>query len=399
MSHTRMRDVVIVDAVRTPMGRRGGALSQNHPVETSALLLKALVERNDIDPEIVDDAIYGCVSEVGAQSTNLARNVVLTAGWPYRIPGVTLDRQCSSGQQAIHFAANQIASGTHEVVLAGGTEWMSPIPLGSNVVKDLGYPFTKAMQEQYDLTSQGLSAERIAEKWGISREEADEFGAESQGKAARARDEGRFKNEMVAVPGKKKHKKDDGTEEWEDATIDFDEGIRAGTTVEVLGNLKPSFKENGVHTAGNSSQITDGSAAVLLTHADKAKELGLKPRARIVSQAVVGSDPEFMLTGPIPATPMALERAGLTLRDMDLVEINEAFASVVLAWKREMNADMDRVNVNGGAIALGHPTGCTGARLFTTMVNELERINGQYGLITMCVGGGIGTAAVVERLD
>ncbi len=394
-----MREVVIVDAVRTPLGRRGGVLSKNHPIETSALLLKALAERNNLDPEVVDDVIYGCVSEVGAQSTNLARNIVLTSGWPYTIPGVTLDRQCSSGQQAVHFAANQIGSGAHEIVVAGGTEWMSQIPLGSNVVPELGFPFTQAMREQYDLTSQGLSAERIAEKWGITREETDEFGADSQTKAARAREEGRFKNEIIPVPGKIKHKKDDGTEEWEDATIDFDEGIRPGTTPEVLANLKPSFKEDGVHTAGNSSQITDGSAAVLLTTPEKAKEMGWKPRARIVSQAVVGSDPELMLTGPIPATPLALQRAGLTMRDIDLVEINEAFASVVLAWKREMNADMDKVNVNGGAIALGHPTGCTGARLFATIVNELERTGGRYGLITMCVGGGIGTAAVVERLD
>ncbi|WP_322817562.1 thiolase family protein [Tepidiforma sp.] len=394
-----MREVVIVDAVRTPLGRRGGVLSQNHPVETSALLLKALAERNHLDPEVVDDVIYGCVSEVGAQSTNMARNIVLTARWPYTIPGVTLDRQCSSGQQAVHFAANQIAAGVHDVVVAGGTEWMSQIPLGANIGQGLGFPFTNAMREQYDLSSQGIAAERIAEKWGITREEADEFAVESQAKAARAQAEGRFKREMVPVPGKKKVKKADGTEEWEDAIIDFDEGIRPGTTVEVLANLKPSFKENGVHHAGNSSQITDGSAAVLLTHPEKAKEMGWKPRARIVSQAVVGSDPELMLTGPITATPLALQRAGLTMRDIDLFEINEAFASVVLAWKRELNPDMGKVNVNGGAIALGHPTGCTGARLFATLVNELERTGGRYGLITMCVGGGIGTATVVERLD
>jgi acetyl-CoA acyltransferase len=394
-----MREVVIVDAVRTPLGRRGGVLSQNHPVETSALLLQALAERNHMDPEIVDDVIYGCVSEVGAQSTNLARNIVLTARWPYTIPGVTLDRQCSSSQQAVHFAANQIASGVHDVVVAGGTEWMSQIPLGANIGQGLGFPFTNAMREQYDLSSQGIAAERIAEKWGITREEADEFAVESQAKAARAQAEGRFKNEMVPVPGKKKVKKADGTEEWEDAIIDFDEGIRPGTTVEVLANLKPSFKENGVHHAGNSSQITDGSAAVLLTHPEKAKEMGWKPRARIVSQAVVGSDPELMLTGPITATPLALQRAGLTMRDIDLFEINEAFASVVLAWKRELNPDMAKVNVNGGAIALGHPTGCTGARLFATLINELERTGGRYGLITMCVGGGIGTATVIERLD
>jgi acetyl-CoA acyltransferase len=393
-----MREVVIVDAVRTPLGRRGGVLSKNHPVETSALLLQALARRNQMDPEIVDDVIYGCVSEVGAQSTNLARNIVLTARWPYTIPGVTLDRQCSSSQQAVHFAANQIGAGVHDVVVAGGTEWMSQIPLGANIGQGLGFPFTQAMSDQYDLSSQGISAERIAEKWGISREEADEFAVESQEKAARAQKEGRFRGELVPVPGKKKIKKADGTEEWEDATIDFDEGIRPGTTVEVLAGLKPSFKENGVHHAGNSSQITDGSAAVLLTHPEKAKEMGWRPRARIVSQAVVGSDPELMLTGPITATPLALQRAGLTIRDIDLFEINEAFASVVLAWKRELNPDMSKVNVNGGAIALGHPTGCTGARLFATLVNELERTGGRYGLITMCVGGGIGTATVVERL-
>ncbi len=393
-----MREVVIVDAIRTPLGRRGGVLSKNHPVETSSLLLKELVNRNNLDPEVVDDVIYGCVSEVGAQSTNLARNVVLTAGWPYTIPGVTLDRQCSSSQQAVHFAANQIGSGVHDIVVAGGTEFMSQIPLGANVGQGMGTPFTKTMGELHDLTSQGISAERIAEKWGISRGEADEFAVESQARAARAQKEGRFKNELVPVPGKKKLKKDDGTEEWEDAIIDFDEGIRPGTTLEVLSALKPSFKENGVHHAGNSSQITDGSSAVLLTHPDKAKEMGWKPRARIVSQAVVGSDPALMLTGPITATPLALSRAGITMRDIDLVEINEAFASVVLAWKREMNADMSKVNVNGGAIALGHPTGCTGARLFGTLLNELERTGGRYGLITMCVGGGIGTATVIERL-
>jgi acetyl-CoA acyltransferase len=393
-----MREVVIVDAIRTPLGRRGGVLSKNHPIETSAELLKELVKRNDLDPEVVDHVIYGCVSEVGAQSTNLGRNVVLTAGFPYSVPAVTMDQQCSSSQQAVHFAANQIGSGAHDIVIAAGTEWMSQIPLGSNVGKDLGYPFTQAMRDQYDLTSQGLSAERIAEKWGISREEADEFGAESQYKAERAQKEGRFKREMVPMMGNRKSKDAEGNETWTPTLIDFDEGIRPGTTVEALSALKPSFKEDGVHHAGNSSQITDGSAAVLLTHPDKAREMGWKPRARIVSQAVVGTDPEFMLTGPITATPMALQRAGLTMRDIDLVEINEAFASVVLSWKREMNADMSKVNVNGGAIALGHPTGATGARLFGTILNELERIDGRYGLITMCVGGGIGTATVIERL-
>ncbi|MCC7363362.1 MAG: thiolase family protein [Dehalococcoidia bacterium] len=393
-----MREVVIVDAVRTPLGKRGGGLSKNHPIETSALLLNALKERNNLDPETVDHVLWGCVSEVGAQSTNLARNVILTAGWPYSVPGVTMDQQCSSSQQAVHFAANQVASGAHEVVVAGGTEWMSQIPLGANAIRELGIPFTKAMREQYDLTSQGLSAERIAEKWGISREEADEFGAYSQEKAARAASQGRFKNEIIAVAGNKKGKDAEGNETWTPATIDADEGIRPGTTAEVLAGLKPSFKENGVHHAGNSSQITDGAAAVLVTSAELAAKMGWKPRARFVSQAVVGSDPELMLTGPIPATHLALQRAGLTMRDIDLTEINEAFASVVLAWKRELAPDMEKVNVNGGAIALGHPTGATGARLFGTLVNELERTGGKYGLVTMCVGGGIGTATVIERL-
>ena len=393
-----MREVVIIDAIRTPLGRRGGALSKEHPVETSSLLLKALAARNNFDPDVVDDVIYGCVSEIGAQSTNLARNVVLTAGWPYTIPGVTLDRQCSSSQQAVHFAANQIGSEAHDVVVAAGTEWMSLIPLGSNMGKDMGFPFTKAMSDQYNLTSQGLSAERIAERWGITREEADEFAAESQEKAAIAQKEGRFKREMIPVPGKKKTKNADGTENWEDAIIDFDEGIRPGTTPEVLAALKPSFKEDGVHHAGNSSQITDGSAAVLLTHPERAKEMGWKPRARILSQAVVGSDPELMLTGPITATPLALNRAGLSMRDIDLVEINEAFASVVLAWKRELNADMSKVNVNGGAIALGHPLGCSGAKLMTTLLHELERTGKRYGLQTMCIGFGQGIATIIERL-
>lgn len=394
-----MREVVIVDAIRSPLGRRGGTLSKNHPIDASAFILNALKERNNLDPETVDHVIYGCVSEVGAQSTNLGRNSVLTAGWPYTVPAVTLDQQCSSSQQAVHFAANQIASGAHEIVVAAGTEWMSQVPLGSNVGQDLGYPFTQAMQDQYDLTSQGLSAERIADKWGISREEADEFAAHSQEKAARAQAAGNFKNEMIPIKGHRKTKNADGTETWDEAVIDFDEGIRPGTTAEVLAGLKASFRENGVHHAGNSSQITDGTAAVLLTHAEKAAEMGWKPRARIVAQAVVGSDPELMLTGPIPSTHLVLQRAGLSMRDIDVVEINEAFASVVLAWKRELNPDMEKVNPNGGAIALGHPTGATGARLFGTILNELERRDGKYGLITMCVGGGIGTATVVERLS
>ncbi len=384
------RDVVIVEAVRTAVGRRGGSLSGVHPVVLLSHALKELMGRAGLEPGIVEDVISGCVDQVGEQALNVARNAMLTAGFPFEVPATTVDRQCGSGQQAIHFAANLIQADVCDVTIGCGVENMSRIPMGSTMAnEDTGFPFPPELMELYGLTSQGISAEEIAKKWGITREQTDQFGCESQMKAARAREEGRFKREITPVKVNL-----DGVE----TMFEEDEGIRPGTTVEKLATLQPPFREDGVHTAGNSSQISDGAAAVLLMSAAKAKELNVKPRARIVAQAVVGSDPVLMLTGPITATPKVLKKAGLTLDDIDLVEINEAFASVVLAWEKETGADMRKVNVNGGAIALGHPLGCTGAKLMTTLLHELERTGGRYGLQTMCCGGGLGTATIIERL-
>jgi acetyl-CoA acetyltransferase family protein len=383
------RDVVIVEAVRTAVGRRGGSLSGTHPVVLLSKVLDEVMSRAGVKPEVVDDVVSGCVDQVGEQSANVARNALLTAGFPYEVPATTVDRQCGSGQQAIHFAANLIQAGVCDVTIGCGVEVMSRVPLLANFQNGPGFPFPPQLVEKYALTSQGISAEEIAKKWGISREDTDRFGYESQMKAARARDEGRFDREILPV-----------TVQLEGVETEFkrDEGIRPDTTVEKLATLQASFRENGVHTAGNSSQISDGAAAVLLMSAAKAKELGVKPRGRIVAQTVVGSDPVLMLTGPITATPKVIERAGLKLDDIDLFEINEAFASVVLAWEKELGTDMRKVNVNGGAIALGHPLGCTGAKLMATLLHELERTGGRYGLETMCCGGGLGTATVIERL-
>jgi acetyl-CoA acetyltransferase family protein len=338
---------------------------------------------------MVEDVVFGCVTQTGEQGANIARNALLTADFPYDVPATTVDRQCGSGQQAIHFAANLIQAGACDITIGGGVESMSRVPLGSNITQGPGAPFPMELLSKYALTPQGISAEEIAKKWGITRQEADEFALESYEKAKRARDEGRFDREIVPV---------ETTLEGVPATIRTDEGIR-DTSLEKLAALQPSFRPDGIHHAGNSSQITDGAAAVLLMSREKAEELGLKPRARIVAQAVVGSDPILMLTGPIPATPKVLKKAGLDLKDIDLIEINEAFASVVLAWKREINPDMSRVNVNGGAIALGHPVGATGARLMTTLLHELERTGARYGMQLMCCGGGLGTATIIERLD
>ena len=385
------RDVVIVEAVRTAVGRRGGSLSGVHPVPLLAQVLDELMKRSGVAHDAVEDVISGCVDQVGEQGLNVARNAMLTAGFPYTVPATTVDRQCGSGQQAIHFAANLIQADVCDVTIGCGVENMSRVPMGANVAnKDTGFPFPPELMEKYELTSQGISAEEIAKKWGITREDTDRFGYESQMKAARAREEGRFKLEILPVPVTL-----DGVE----TMFEEDEGIRPGTNVEKLATLQPAFREDGVHTAANSSQISDGAAAVLLMSAAMAKELGVKPRARIVAQAVVGSDPVLMLTGPITATPKVLKKAGLTLDDIDLIEINEAFAAVILAWEKELGADMRKVNVNGGAIALGHPLGCTGAKLMTTLLHELERTGGRYGLQTMCCGGGLGTATVIERLD
>jgi acetyl-CoA acyltransferase len=397
-----MPTAVIVDAVRTAGGKRNGQLSGWHSADLAAECLTALASRNDLDPALVEDVIMGCVMQTGSQAINVARNAVLAAGWPEEVPATTIDRQCGSSQQAAHFAAQAVIAGAHDVVVAAGVEVMSQVPMGASVGDGrYGLPFGPRMglryQEAGGLVSQGISAELIAEKWGLSRTDLDAFGAESQARAARARDEGRFDNEIVPVRSIHRDK-DSGNITETDEMVTRDEGIRDGTTVETLGNLKPAFKPDGVVTAGNSSQITDGASAALIMTEEKASELGLRPRARFHTFALAGVDPVMMLTGPIPATHKALERSGLTMDDIDLVEINEAFASVVLAWEKELSPDMGKVNVNGGAIALGHPLGASGTKLLATLVNELERASGRYGLLTMCEGGGMANATIIERL-
>lgn len=384
-----MHDAVIIDAVRTPLGKRDGILSDWHPADLAAETLKALAERNGLDPEVVDDVIMGCVSQVGDQTWNIGRNAVLGAGWPESVPGVTIDRQCGSSQQSIHFAAQGVMAGSYDVVVAAGVESMSRVPMGSSASG--GRPFGEKMRERYqdELVPQGLSAEMIAERWKIEREELDGYGFDSHMRALRATEEGRFANEIVPIEVKQ-----DGVV----SMIDKDEGIRPSTTLQGLAALRPAFKDDGVVTAGNSSQITDGAAALLIMSRERAMELGLQPRARFVSFSVVGTDPVSMLTGPIPATRKVLERAGLEISDIDLFEVNEAFASVVGAWLRETGAEWDAVNVNGGAIALGHPLGASGARLMTTLLNELERSDRRYGLQTMCEGGGLANGTIIESL-
>jgi acetyl-CoA acyltransferase len=397
-----MPTAVIVDAVRTAGGKRNGKLSGWHPVDLAAETLNALVERNQIDPAVIEDVIMGCVMQAGAQSVNVARNAVLAAGWPEEVPGTTVDRQCGSGQQAAHFAAQAVIAGAHDVVVAGGVEVMSQVPMGASIGDGkFGLPFGPRMSQRYQdvggLVPQGISAELIADKWGLTREDLDAFGAQSQQRAARARDEGRFDNEIIAVRSIHRDKETGNITE-SDELVRADEGIRPDTTAESLANLKPAFKPDGKVTAGNSSQITDGASAALIMSEDKAAELGLRPRARFHTFALAGADPIMMLTAPIPATQRVLDKAGLSLHDIDLVEINEAFASVVLAWQRETGADMSKVNVNGGAIALGHPLGCSGTKLLATLLNELERTGGRYGLETMCEGGGMANATIIERL-
>jgi acetyl-CoA acetyltransferase family protein len=384
-----MAEAVIVDAVRTPLGKRNGVLSDWHPADLAAETLKALAERTSIDPALVDDVIMGCVSQVGDQTYNIGRNAVLGAGWPETVPGVTIDRQCGSSQQSIHFAAQGVMAGAYDVVVAAGVESMSRVPMGSSMAT--GKPFGERMRERYqdNLIPQGLSAEMIAERWGIRREELDRIGYDSQMRAITATDEGRFDREIVPIEVKA---------EGVATTVTTDEGLRPTTTVETLGALRPAFKEDGVVTAGNSSQITDGAAALLIMSTEMAQQLGLKPRARFVSFSLAGTDPISMLTGPIPATAKALGKADLTIDDIDLFEVNEAFAAVIGAWLRETGADWDKVNVNGGAIALGHPLGASGARLMTTLVNELERSGGRYGLQTMCEGGGLANGTIIESL-
>ena len=390
-----MTNAVIVDVVRTPGGKRNGKLSGWHPVDMASEVLSTLVARNDLDPALVEDVIMGCVMQVGAQSVNVARNAVLAASFPESVCATTIDRQCGSSQQAAAFAAQGIMAGMHDIVIAAGIEAMSQVPMGSAAANGPGVPFGPRVAKRYQdaggLVNQGISAEMIADQWNLSREDLDRYALRSQQLAAKARDEGRFEKEILpmAVKGP------DGQETGE--TMTSDEGIR-DTSLEALANLRPAFKEGGKVTAGNSSQITDGASAALIMSEEMANRLGLTPRARFVNFSLAGVDPVTMLTGPIPATKKVLERAKLSLADIDLVEINEAFASVVLAWEKELHPDMDRVNVNGGAIALGHPLGASGTKLLSTLLCELERTGGRYGLQTMCEGGGMANATIIERL-
>ena len=382
-----MRNAVIVDAVRTPVGKRNGALSGIHPVDLASIPLRALVERTGVDPSLVEDVILGCVSQTGEQAFNVARNAALAAGFPEEVVGTTVDRQCGSGQQAAHFAAQGVMAGAYDVVIAGGVESMSRVPMGITASQGPGMPFGPKMLDRYShgLVPQGISAEMIAEKWGASRERLDSIAVDSHRRAAAATAEGRFAGQIVPV-------------EHADGVLEQDEGIRPDSSLETLAGLKPAFKSDGRITAGNSSQISDGAAAMLIMGEDTAERLGLEPMARFHAFSLAGTDPVMMLTGPIPATTKVLERGGLTMDDVGLFEINEAFTSVIAAWLDETGASWDRVNVNGGAIALGHPLGCSGARLMTTLVHEMRRTGTRWGLQAMCEGGGMANGTILELL-
>ncbi len=383
------REVVIVEAVRTPIGRshpEKGAFRDTHPNTLLARCFQELVARTGIDPAQVEDVIAGCTAPFGEQSRNIARNAWLQAGYPVEVPAITIDRRCGSAQSAVAYGAALVASGTHELVVASGVEHMGHVPMSSplKIAEIYGSPWPPELLERFDFVGQGESAELIADRWEISREAMDELAVTSHRRAAAAREAGHFAREIVPI-------------ETPHGVVDRDQGIRPGTNLEVLAQLKTPFREEGKVTAGTSSQISDGASAVLLASAAKARELGLARRARIVDQVTVGVDPIIMLTGPIPATRKLLHRTDLRMEDIDLVEVNEAFASVVRAWEQELGADMDRVNVNGGAIALGHPVGMTGARLVTTILHELERRDAEVGLVTMCCGGGLGTGTILQR--
>ena len=383
------REVVIVEAARTPIGRghpEKGYYKDTHASNLLAKTYAELIKRAGIDPNEVGDVIAGCVQQFGEQGLNIGRNAWLEAGLPQEVPATTVDRQCGSAQQAVNFAAALVASGVHDVAIGGGVEHMGHISFAdsASVMEEHGFAFSPELLERYNLIPQGLSAEMIADKWEIPRSELDELGVRSQELAAKATEEGHFEREIIPY-------------QVNGDTYVTDQGLRE-TTIEGLANLKPAFKEDGKITAGNSSQVSDGAAAVLLMTREKADELGLQPRARIVDQTTVGVDPVIMLTGPIPATEKILERNGMKIDDIDLIEINEAFASVVAAWRRELEPDMDRVNVNGGAIALGHPLGSTGARLITSLLHEMERSDKETGLVTMCCGGGLGTGTLIQRV-
>jgi acetyl-CoA acyltransferase len=391
-----MPNAVIIDAVRTPVGRRGGRLSGWHATDLAAQPLAALLARNDLDPALVEDVIMGCTMTVGEQAMNIARNAALAAGFPDTVPGTTVDRQCGSAQQAIHFAAQAVMSGAMDVAIGAGVESMSRVPIGSTTDPGPGEAYGPLYKARFELIHQGECAEEIARRWKIGREEMDEFGLRSHQRAARATDEGRFANEIVALEARV-HPDVPGAGDVS-GLLESDEGIRRDTSLEKLAGLRPAFSETGTVTAGTSSQISDGAAAVLIMSEERATSLGLTPRARFHTFAVAANDPQIMLTAPIPATELVLAKSKLRLDEIDLVEINEAFASVVLAWEREFHPDMEKVNVNGGAIAIGHPTGSSGARLMATLLNELERTGGRYGLQTMCEGGGQANATIIERL-
>jgi acetyl-CoA acyltransferase len=382
-----MREAVIVEAVRTPFGRRNGKLKDVHPVMLGSMVLRELIGRADLDPGLVDDVVWGCVGQVGEQSANVGRNTWLAAGFPVETPATTVDRQCGSSQQAIHFAANLIQSGVADITVAGGVESMSRVPIGASMTQGPGVPFPPELMELYEMVPQGISAELVARKYGVTRREMDEFSVESHRRAQAATEKGYLSSQIMPVQ----------VTNGESLTVDRDEGIRADTTYEKVAALQPAFDPTHSITAANSSQITDGAAAILLMTANKARDLGLVPRARIMAQKVVGCDPVLMLEGPIPGTRAVLRQAGLEMGDIDLFEINEAFASVVLAWSKEMGGDLAKTNVNGGAIAIGHPLGASGARLMCHLLYELERRDARYGLQSMCCGGGIGTATIIDR--
>lgn len=382
-----MTEVVIVEGVRTAVGRRKGALSNTRSDDLAAIVLDALVTRANVKKEDVEDVILGCVTQTGEQAGNVARTAALIAGFPIHVPGVTIDRQCGSSQQAVHFASQAIASGDMDIVIAGGVESMTREPMFSNVGE--AKPSVK-LTEKYEIINQGLSSERMVEKWSLTREELDAYAAKSHARAFEAIENGHFKNEIIPV---EVEREDGGVE-----AFSVDEGPRAGTTPEVLSSLKTVFDEKGVITAGNASQMSDGASAVLLMSRKKADELGLKPKARIIARSVVGSDPTLMLTGPIEATRKVLEKANLTIEEIDTYEVNEAFAQVPLVWAKEIGADEEKLNTDGGAIALGHPLGATGTKLLVTLMNRLERTGGKYGLLAICEGMGMANATIIERL-
>ncbi len=387
-----MRNAVIVDAVRSPVGRRNGILKDWHPVDLSGHVISTLVERTGLDPTQVDDVIWGCVSQIGEQTANIGRFAALAAGFPDYIPGVTIDRQCGSSQQAVIFAAQGIMAGVQDIVVAGGIESMTRIPMGSTFSQGPGLPFGPRVMERYEnqMVPQGISAEMMAEKWGVPRTRLDEISYDSHVRAARAIDEGRFESQIAPV----EIKLPDGTT----TMAATDEGVRRGTTMEKLAALKPAFKEDGIVTAGNSSQISDGAGALLIAGEDTAEKMGWEPMARVSHSSVVGADPILMLNAPIPATFKVLKRAGMDIGDMDVIEMNEAFASVVAAWLIETGADWEKVNVNGGAIAMGHPLGASGSVLMTRLVHEMARTGARFGLQVMCEGGGTSNATILERI-